>query len=72
MSIKEVMASDEVDERSTTVVMKGLRNSTRVFKNSVTMKMNELEAEGLAWYGFWCNGTICKWTTNEKYVATKR
>ena len=48
MSIKEVMASDEVDERSTTVVMKGLRNSTRVFKNSVTMKMNEIEAEGLA------------------------
>lgn len=40
--IKEHMASDAVDERSTTVVMGPLRNATRVFKNTVSLKINEL------------------------------
>ena len=45
-NIKEHMALPEVDERSTTVVLGKLSNATRVFKNTVTMKMREIEDEG--------------------------
>lgn len=44
-AIKDKLASPEVDERCTTVVLSGLSNATRVFKNDVTDKMNELEKE---------------------------
>merc|ERR1712232_201269 len=44
--IKERLASDEVDERSTTIVLGTLSNATRVFKNDVTIKIRELEDEG--------------------------
>eukprot|EP00747_Dinoflagellata_sp_TGD_P208662 gnl/TRDRNA2_/TRDRNA2_82122_c0_seq1.p1 gnl/TRDRNA2_/TRDRNA2_82122_c0~~gnl/TRDRNA2_/TRDRNA2_82122_c0_seq1.p1 ORF type:complete len:337 (-),score=75.01 gnl/TRDRNA2_/TRDRNA2_82122_c0_seq1:91-1101(-) len=43
--IKEHLASDAVDERSTTVVLSGLSNATRVFKNDITVEMNNLEKE---------------------------
>jgi len=43
--IKEHMAKPEVDETCTTIVLSSLSNSTRVFKNDVTNKMNELEKE---------------------------
>merc|ERR1712118_202761 len=39
------MADPLVDERSTTIVFKSLNNATRVFKNEVSKKMNELESE---------------------------
>jgi NAD(P)H-dependent flavin oxidoreductase YrpB (nitropropane dioxygenase family) len=42
-SIKEALASDAVDERSTTVVMSSLNNATRVFKNKVSLEMNKIE-----------------------------
>ena len=38
--IKRALASDEYDERSTTVVMQPLRNATRVFKNAVSLAIN--------------------------------
>jgi nitronate monooxygenase len=38
--IKRAMIDPEVDERSTTVVMTQLHNSTRVFKNAVAEKIN--------------------------------
>jgi len=44
--IKDHMARTDVDERSTTVVLGSLSNATRVFKNDVTIRMNEIEAEG--------------------------
>lgn len=44
-SIKDRMAQPEIDERSTTIVFRSLNNATRVFKNDVTEKMNELEAD---------------------------
>lgn len=40
--IKEHMARPDVDERSTIVVLGKLNNSTRVFKNDVAMKINEI------------------------------
>lgn len=40
--IKQHMASDVADERSTTVVMSQLGNATRVFKNTVSLTMNEI------------------------------
>lgn len=43
--IKDHMADPNVDERNTTVVFSTLNNSTRVFKNEVSTKMNELEVE---------------------------
>eukprot|EP00005_Dracoamoeba_jomungandri_P006281 CAMPEP_0174262440 /NCGR_PEP_ID=MMETSP0439-20130205/12975_1 /TAXON_ID=0 /ORGANISM="Stereomyxa ramosa, Strain Chinc5" /LENGTH=336 /DNA_ID=CAMNT_0015347147 /DNA_START=15 /DNA_END=1025 /DNA_ORIENTATION=+ len=44
--IKERMASEEVDERSTTVVLGTLNNATRVFLNDVSKKINELTSQG--------------------------
>jgi len=46
MKIKEHMARPEVDERSTTIVLGSLSNATRVFKNSISLKIREIEAEG--------------------------
>lgn len=43
--IKDKLASPEVDERCTTVVLSGLSNATRVFRNDVSEKMNQLERE---------------------------
>merc|ERR1712146_713578 len=43
--IKDHMAKPETDETCTTVVLSSLSNATRVFKNSVSMKMNEIEHE---------------------------
>merc|ERR1712136_698824 len=43
--IKDHLAKETTDERSTTVVLGGLSNATRVFKNDVTMAMNALEKE---------------------------
>merc|ERR1712115_474998 len=43
--VKDHIANKDVDERSTTVVLSTLNNSTRVFKNDVSLKMNELEKE---------------------------
>jgi len=43
--IKEHIAAESVDERSTTIVLGTLNNATRVFKNDVTNRMNELERE---------------------------
>jgi len=43
--IKEHIAAEDVDERSTTVVLGSLNNATRVFKNDVTRRMNELERQ---------------------------
>lgn len=43
--IKDHLAKETTDERSTTVVLGGLSNATRVFKNDVTMAMNSLEKE---------------------------
>merc|ERR1712032_247860 len=43
--IKEHLAREDVDERNTTIVMRSLNNATRVFKNDVTMKMNDIEEE---------------------------
>mmetsp|Transcript_9057 Transcript_9057/g.11776 ORF Transcript_9057/g.11776 Transcript_9057/m.11776 type:complete len:334 (+) Transcript_9057:115-1116(+) len=43
MSIKEHMANPKTDERSTTVVLSKLYNATRVAKNSVSLKMLEIE-----------------------------
>jgi len=43
-SIKEHLANEKVDERSTTIVMTTLKNCTRVFKNDVSNKMNEMAA----------------------------
>lgn len=43
--IKDHMIRDDVDETSTTVVLSSLSNSTRVFKNSISLRMNELEKE---------------------------
>lgn len=43
--VKEHIARVDVDERSTTIVLKSLNNATRVFKNEVSLKMNELEQE---------------------------
>lgn len=43
--IKEHLASPEVDERSTTIVLGSLNNATRVFKNKVTTEMNRLEKD---------------------------
>ena len=45
-SIKEHMILPEVDERSTTVVLGKLSNATRVFKNTVSTKMREIEDAG--------------------------
>jgi len=44
-SIKDHMASEEADERCTTVVLGSLSNATRVFKNDVTEAMLDIEAE---------------------------
>lgn len=44
-SIKEHMASEAADERSTTVVLGSLNNATRVFKNDVSVTMNKLSDE---------------------------
>lgn len=43
-NIKEHMAREDVDERSTTVVLGKLNNATRVFKNDVALKINETVA----------------------------
>jgi nitronate monooxygenase len=43
--IKEHMARPDVDERSTTVVLRSLNNATRVFKNDVSTTMNRLDEE---------------------------
>jgi len=43
--IKEHMAREDVDETKTTIVLGSLNNATRVFKNSVSSRMNELEVE---------------------------
>merc|ERR1712100_599592 len=43
--VKEHMIKDEVDETSTTIVLGSLSNATRVFKNDVSLNMNELEKE---------------------------
>lgn len=43
--IKERIADESVDERSTTVVLSTLNNATRVYKNDVTLEMNRLEKE---------------------------
>ena len=43
--IKEALASPDTDERSTTIVMRELNNATRVFKNDVSLKINEILAE---------------------------
>jgi len=45
MEIKEHMAREEVDERSTTIVLGSLSNATRVFKNDVTQRIREIEKE---------------------------
>jgi len=42
--IKEHMAREDVDERSTTVVLGKLNNSTRVFKNDVSLEINKITA----------------------------
>lgn len=42
--IKEHMARDDVDERSTTVVLGALQNATRVFRNEVSTTMNQITA----------------------------
>merc|ERR1712166_296579 len=42
--IKEHMAREDVDERSTMVVLGKLNNATRVFKNDVSIKINEITA----------------------------
>lgn len=44
-SIKEHMASDKVDERSTTIVLGTLNNATRVFKNDVAEEMRRIERD---------------------------
>ena len=44
-AIKEHMAREDVDERSTTVVLSKLNNATRVIRNDVSLKMLELEQE---------------------------
>lgn len=44
-SIKEHMIKDEVDETKTTIVLGTLNNATRVFKNDVSNRMNELAEE---------------------------
>merc|ERR1712187_173888 len=46
MKIKEHLASPNVDERSTTIVLGTLSNATRVFKNEVTTQIQDIEAEG--------------------------
>mmetsp|Transcript_9643 Transcript_9643/g.15363 ORF Transcript_9643/g.15363 Transcript_9643/m.15363 type:complete len:334 (+) Transcript_9643:75-1076(+) len=46
IKIKEHMARPEVDERSTTIVLGSLSNATRVFKNPISLKIREIEAEG--------------------------
>lgn len=43
--IKDYMASEEADERSTTVVLGSLSNATRVFKNDVTEAMLDIEGQ---------------------------
>jgi len=43
--IKEHMAKPEVDETCTTIVLSSLSNSTRVFKNDVSLRINEIEKE---------------------------
>lgn len=43
--IKDHMSREDVDERSTTVVLSTLNNGTRVFKNDVSLEMNRLEQE---------------------------
>jgi len=43
--VKEHMIKPEVDETSTTIVLSSLSNSTRVFKNEVSEKMNQLEKD---------------------------
>merc|ERR1711937_764327 len=45
-AIKEHMAQEEVDERSTTIVLGTLSNATRVFKNEVSLQIREIEAQG--------------------------
>lgn len=40
--IKEHMARDDVDERSTTVVLGALQNATRVFRNDVSETINAI------------------------------
>ena len=35
----------EADERSTTLVMRSLRNTERVFKNETALKVQEIEKE---------------------------
>ena len=42
-----MQADPAVDERSTTVVMGQLKNATRVFKNSVSIKINEARRAGV-------------------------
>lgn len=44
-AIKEHMASEKVDERSTTVVLSKLNNATRVIRNDVSLKMLEIEQQ---------------------------
>merc|ERR1719230_607089 len=39
------MAREDVDERCTTIVLGRLSNATRVFKNDVSVKMNEIQEE---------------------------
>ncbi|CAK0789643.1 unnamed protein product [Prorocentrum cordatum] len=39
------MARPDVDERSTTVVLRSLNNATRVFRNDVSLTMNRLDEE---------------------------
>lgn len=43
---KEHLASEAVDEMSTTIVLGSLNNATRVFKNDVTSQILELEKSG--------------------------
>lgn len=41
--IKQALASEENDERNTTIVLSKLSNATRVFKNKVSDQIRELE-----------------------------
>eukprot|EP00037_Helgoeca_nana_P027652 m.317941 g.317941 ORF g.317941 m.317941 type:complete len:336 (-) comp27566_c0_seq6:213-1220(-) len=44
--IKARLASPDVDERDTTIVLGTLSNATRVFKNEISEKIRDIEAEG--------------------------
>jgi len=43
--IKDHMCRPEVDETSTTIVLGSLSNATRVFKNDVSLNMNQMEKD---------------------------